>query len=480
MLQATTIQFWHRFAIGPSRHWMSLGLTARFALAALMIMGSGMALFGAWVTNRIEQGVVRNTATGAGLLVEPLLRDDLSALGTSAALDEASIARLRNRLAASGLALMAEEIQIWTSDGRLLFGMEPAADGAPRPPAAFNLARAGEVQGRYRPRTSSATADGGPAQRPYLEILTPIKAPDGKRVVAVAEFRGAATMLSAELRRARMQSWVVMIAVGLTMLSCLLAIVRHGSRRIEEQEASLKLRIGELSRLLKQNESLRRRIDELHHRSVERNEMYLRRVGAELHDGPAQMIGLALLRIDALAPQARGPEAKDQPNAGDDLEIIRGALRESLTEIRNISAGLALPAIDRLSAAETLRLAASAHERRTGTLVALDLEQLPAELPHDLKTCLYRFVQEGLNNAFRHAEGTGQFVRVGHADDILELRVGDAGPGFSAGDGFGKGLGLVGLRDRIDALGGTFEIISVAGRGTELVARFKLPPTHTD
>src|SRR5207342_1673538 len=141
---------------------------------------------------------------------------------------------------------------------------------------------------------------------------------------------------------------------------------------VKHKRQALEKRVAELSRLLAENQELQSRIHNAHHRMTEINEMFLRRVSAELHDAPAQLIGFALLRLDALRPvqkvQAPGPFSE--------LETIRSALADSLDEIRNISAGLAAPEVEDLSLAEALRTAATRHSERTGTGVQCEIGDL--------------------------------------------------------------------------------------------------------
>jgi signal transduction histidine kinase len=93
-----------------------------------------------------------------------------------------------------------------------------------------------------------------------------------------------------------------------------------------------------------------------------------------------------------------------------------------------------------------------------------------------LKTTVYRLVQEALNNAFRHAGGAGQAVSVGLHGDQLRVEVTDTGPGFDpdtvADDG--QHLGLTGMRERVESLGGVFNIESQPGKGTRIRARFPI------
>jgi signal transduction histidine kinase len=315
---------------------------------------------------------------------------------------------------------------------------------------------------------------------PLFEIYSPIVNVASNRVIAVAEFYEEASALEAELRKARLQSWYIVALVTLAMLSILFGIVRTGSQTIAAQERALRDRIAELSGLLAQNESLHRRIDDIHRRSVETNDLVLRRIGLELHDGPAQLISLALLRLDSLRP-------KPKDGAGtvpmDDFERIRSALVDSLGEIRNMSAGLTLPELDNITPAEALALAASIHERRTGTTVKSELEALPPHLSNALKACLYRFAQEALNNAFRHGGGKGQALSGRVRDNTLEVEVSDAGPGLEASTDKRKyehRLGMTGMRDRVASLGGTLDVQSRPGQGTRLTARFKLVDDETN
>ena len=82
--------------------------------------------------------------------------------------------------------------------------------------------------------------------------------------------------------------------------------------------------------------------------------------------------------------------------------------------------------------AQVIEYAVRNHERRTRSRVALDLgPDLPKRVPTLLLTCLYRAVQEGLNNAFRHAEGKDQAVRIGVDGGQLVLEIADGGPGIS-------------------------------------------------
>src|SRR5262249_49870897 len=236
----------------------------------------------------------------------------------------------------------------------------------------------------------------------------------------------------------------------------------------------LVLLYGIVSRGNKTIESQRTVLVDARRASVETNERFLRRVGADLHDGPAQLISLALLRLGSLPPL---PAA--EPSKSEEFERIRTVLQDCLREIRHLSAGLSPPHLDALSLRRVLELVIRQHEQRTGTTVKATIGALPVSMSPLHKVCIYRFVQEGLNNAYRHAGGAGQAVHVDISNEELFVEVSDSGPGFSPlSIGSGDGLGLAGLRDRVESLGGKFSLKSELGAGTKVRASFQVTDTE--
>ena len=104
------------------------------------------------------------------------------------------------------------------------------------------------------------------------------------------------------------------------------------------------------------------------------------------------------------------------------------------------------------------------------------LNNLPTRLPLPLTICLFRFAQEGLNNAFRHAAGKGQRLKADFDGLHISVEVIDSGPGFSVEERLGQSerIGLAGLRHRIESLGGTLGVQSTPETGTCLRLRFEI------
>jgi len=469
----SVLRTWHTAVERVTTRWSNLSLAGQFIVAAMTVMVFTMSIYGLWLDERIKSGVVHSTASGAALYINSAVEPHLQSLKDAPVLDakaRRALDMLFTKTPVDGKKVVV--IKVWARDGTILYSNKKDIIGKTYPVTArLASAWSGTVSAQLEDEHDEDNARERELMAPLLEIYAPVREIGSDHIITVVEFYQVAKELRVALQQARIRSSLVVALVTLAMLSFLFAIVRRGSRTIETQQNTLHDRISQLSGLLAQNESLRQRIDELYVRSAETHEAFLRRVGHELHDGPAQLIALALLRLDSLRPKTASDDTKEE-----DYERIRGALVDALADIRNISAGLILPELEEVSPAEVLRLAARNHERRTGTRVRCEVDSLPLKLSPLLKSCLYRFTQSALNNAYQHAGGTGQAVSGTHRNGMVEIAVSDAGPGFlpDVKTTNGARLGLISMRDRVSSLGGTFDLSSAPGAGTRLTARFEV------
>jgi signal transduction histidine kinase len=446
--------------------WAGLSLARQFALAGGVVMALATAAVGYFVSSRIEAVVVSNTANATALYMESFVAPLTQDLARSEALSPESRGQIGRLLAGTALGKRVVSFKIWRPGGLLVDASNTALVGQSFPPTEnLKLAWAGEVRADFEDTGDPEDSNEDALGVPLLEIYSPIREIETGRVIAVAEFYEVATQLESDLTRARLASWAAVALVMLAIGASLFAIVLRGSRLIDHQIEAMK----ELS---SRNVTLRLRVQGAAARFAAMNDQTLRRIGADLHDGPAQLMGFAALRLDALR-KATGPEA-----AGAVDEVAR-AVKDSIAEIRTISRGLSLPDIDRRALPDLIQGLADAHKARTGAevVVMTKIEQ-GVDLPEAAKICLYRFVQEGLNNGWRHAEGRGQQVTLVLEAESLTLIVADRGPGFAApppGAGAdGTTLGLAGLADRVESLGGQFFARDRAGGGAELVMTLDL------
>ena len=107
---------------------------------------------------------------------------------------------------------------------------------------------------------------------------------------------------------------------------------------------------------------------------------------------------------------------------------------------------------------------------------------LPDQVDLPLKITVYRLVQEALTNAFRHAGGAGQAVRADCEDNRIRVEVSDQGPGFDVNRSFHweEHLGLAGMRERVESLGGAFSVESEIDHGARVKASLPLEPVRVE
>lgn len=442
-------------------------LHRRFALVGSLVTFIGMLVIGNLVSGRIETGVVRNSAISSAVYMESFVAPLSQELAGSEMLSPETIDRMRSLLEQPPLTERIISVKIWKRGGLLAFSSDPDLIGQTLEPGDdMKRAWAGDLAASFDELDDQEDERERDTGVPLLEVYNPIHSIHTGEVIAVAEFYLDASELQADLRAAYLSSWATVAAVTAATFAALFGIVRAGSRTIDRQKRELTDRLDQLTRISAQNQALRQRVQAASRSASETNERYMRRISAELHDGPAQALALASLRLDSLMQRAL------EPADAREVAELSATLDEALRDVRDLCRGLTLPELDGRSIADTLDLAVRAHERRTGGTVAREVGDCPrlrAPAPHPTLICLYRFVQEGLMNAFRHAGGRGQAVGCRLEDDRLVVTVADQGPGLAAeGAGQGHGLGLPGLRQRIESIGGDFAVDAVPGGGTRL------------
>ncbi len=375
--------------------WTRLTLAQQFAWAGGLVMLAATVVVGLFVTARIEEVVVRNTANATALYMESFIAPLTQDLAATDRLTPASEAALQRLLVETPLGRRVLTFKIWIEGARVIASSDTTIVGRSFA-VTENLTQAwtGEVRADFN--ALSDLEDEGEAGLgvPLLEIYSPIRATGTGEIIAIAEFYENATGLERDLIRVRLTSWAAVAMVMAAIWGLLFAIVLRGSRTIDRQFVAL-------SEMAARNVSLRLKVQSAAGRFSALNDQALRRIGADLHDGPAQLMGFAALRLDVL----RKAVAADRQA---DVDQIEAAIGDAIKDIRNISRGASLPDIDRKPIAEVTRGLVDAHAGRTGTEVALTADFGDrTDLPLAVKICLGRVVQEGLTNAWRHAGAWG-------------------------------------------------------------------------
>jgi len=197
-------------------------------------------------------------------------------------------------------------------------------------------------------------------------------------------------------------------------------------------------------------------------------------IARELHDVLSHTI--TVITVQAAAGLDALPTRPEQTE--DALRTIRGAAKDAMAELRSTLRVLRdVPATDpepqpRLD--QVPQLVESA--RGTGLAVEFSTTGAPLDIPIGTELAAYRIIQEALTNVIRHAHATTATVRVDHQPDALLVTVTDNGTAVANGDGTGHGM--IGMRERVRAVGGTFEAGPAPSGGFAVTARLNLegPP----
>jgi signal transduction histidine kinase len=196
-----------------------------------------------------------------------------------------------------------------------------------------------------------------------------------------------------------------------------------------------------------------------------------RRISREMHDDLGQLLTAACLDIERAARQ------KDPERRSDALRSALRAARDTQQRVREISHMLRPTELDDHGLPQAVATVLSDFTSRSGIDVESRLEVDHPTIPSDVANHVFRILQEALTNILRHARASTAFVTLRATADRIELTVRDDGAGFDPqGHAPGTSLGLLGMRERSELLGGKFSIRSQPDRGTEVSVSIPLPP----
>ncbi len=224
----------------------------------------------------------------------------------------------------------------------------------------------------------------------------------------------------------------------------------------------------ELQKRYEEGVRARSELQDLSARLVSAQEEERRSISRELHDEVGQ--SLSALLMEAGNAAARVPDASVDVRRH--VESIKKLAEASVNVIRNMTLLLRPSMLDDFGLVPALEWQAREVSKRTGLRVHVAAEESPDELPDQLRTCIYRVVQEALHNCARHAGARNVRVIVRQEPRRMVVSVEDDGHGFDPGRI--RGLGLVGMEERVTHLGGVFEVQSRPGSGTRIAAELPL------
>jgi signal transduction histidine kinase len=195
-----------------------------------------------------------------------------------------------------------------------------------------------------------------------------------------------------------------------------------------------------------------------------------RAISRELHDEVGQMLTAQRMELRNLQQLCEGCDSEALVR----LEETAQTSEQALRTVRDIAMGLRPSMLDDLGLAPAIEWQARDFSRRYGIPVSVQLDGELDELPDAHRTCVYRVIQEALTNCARHAQAREVRIAVHGRTDRLTITVQDDGVGFNPSASRSRGLGLIGIEERVKELGGTATVFSQLGKGTTIAVDIPL------
>jgi signal transduction histidine kinase len=261
---------------------------------------------------------------------------------------------------------------------------------------------------------------------------------------------------AAGLRNSLFATFGIALAGGLVLALITIRSTLHLERELESR--------------LEENARAHADLRELSARLVRAQENERRTLARELHDEVGQSLSAILMEADGAQCAERETELRDH------LAAIHRLAEKTVNEVRDIALLLRPSMLDDFGLVPALNWHAREMSKRTRIDILVTADDAAGDLPDEHKTCIYRLAQEALNNCARHASARRVEVGVARTAGRVTLTVRDDGAGFDTR--YTRGMGILGMEERVRRLGGEFRIESQPGRGTTILAQ--LPLTTID
>jgi signal transduction histidine kinase len=228
-----------------------------------------------------------------------------------------------------------------------------------------------------------------------------------------------------------------------------------------------------LERLNHELEESHERLRGLSRRLLEVQEEERGRLARDLHDDIGQALTALKIQLESLPRGESGAALRSR------IEECVETTRHTIERVRQLSLSLRPSQLDDLGLAAALRSHLDRQARVAGIVPHFDALEAPAELAADTETACFRVAQEAINNVLRHAHARNLWLHLAMVGGQLALSVRDDGRGFDVESvrrraGSAASLGLVGMEERVALVGGSFELRSLPGKGTVMLATFPL------
>lgn len=290
-------------------------------------------------------------------------------------------------------------------------------------------------------------------------------------------------LLGLDIARPKWRSYICVPLVAKGEVQGVLDLFSQAHEEFTKDQVSLFTALGQQvgvaihnARLFEEVRAGRRRLQVLSKQLLEIQESERRHIARELHDEIGQ--ALTAVKVNLQATQRVTKDNILEPYLGESISIVE----RTLQQVRNLSLDLRPSLLDDLGVVVALRWYVDRQAQRAGFNAQFSTEiSADMRLPTEVETTCFRVVQEALTNIVRHAQAQHVEVELRQDEKELELLIRDDGIGFdinavmerAAGD---LSLGLLGMQERVQLIGGSIEISSSLTQGTEIRAYFPLDP----
>ena len=201
-----------------------------------------------------------------------------------------------------------------------------------------------------------------------------------------------------------------------------------------------------------------------------------RKIAQDLHDDLGQGMTALLLSLQAIHNEV----ASGQNDVGNQVKETIHIVEDMMRHIRQVLYELRPPSFGTMSLPKTLEELSSYLALSSGLRVVFSSQEQGSSIPSAQATALYRLVQEGMNNAVKHARANCVWINFESTKEDVNISLEYDGQGFDPGVRSTYGIGLQGLRERFVMLGGNFDIESAPGKGTRLFGSLPLSGTSVN
>ncbi|TMW72366.1 sensor histidine kinase [Alteribacter natronophilus] len=274
-----------------------------------------------------------------------------------------------------------------------------------------------------------------------------------------------------------------------------LAVLRQEDKQLREKQDGIERRLMKLKGTLEKADTISAQINIVIHyltgdlqnisemvadaremqkfglKIIEAQEEERKRLSREIHDGPAQTMANILLRSE-LVERVYNQQGIDEALA--EIKSLRGLVKESLAEVRRIIYDLRPMALDDLGLVPTIAKYLKNFQEQSGLRITFRNEGREIRLPSEMEVAIFRFIQESVQNAFKHAEPKHVTVKIELEPTQALAVIKDDGRGFNPEEKKEGSFGLMGMRERVNMLDGQLTINSKPGEGTMIMVQIPI------